>query len=161
MKNFILVGIDPGTTIALAIFDLNRNLIKVESGKHFGKETIIEKIRKIGKPVLFACDVKPIPELVLELASSFNSLIFCPEKCLNKAEKRELAKNFSFSTKHEMDAIASGIKAFNRFDNKLRLIDRVMRELGRNKGEEIKYWVLNGFSIKNALMVAGLEPDVK
>lgn len=162
MLKFLIVGLDPGNTVGLAAFDLNRNLVMVASEKEAGIERIVERLRALGKPCLFACDVASPHGLALELAAKFNARVFCPEKNLTGDEKRALSKNFRFSNEHEMDALASALKALNHFDNKFRQIGRAAGELGlAEKADEMKFWAMNGLSVSNAVLMVSEGKDVK
>ncbi|MEM3399960.1 MAG: hypothetical protein QXP42_03945, partial [Candidatus Micrarchaeia archaeon] len=93
----------------------------------------------------------------------FNSRLYTPPRDLRYKEKRELACEWEgrYSNLHEMDAIASAVKAYRSFENKLRLIERVARENNAaGEIEEIKHLVLNGCSVKNALLLLEKKPVV-
>jgi hypothetical protein len=158
----LIVGIDPGTTIGYAIFDLDMNPVLVGSKREMSKEELADIIRKMGKPSLLACDVNPAPDLLLKLASYFNTRIFIPEKDMGDREKSELVKGMEFSNEHEMDAAAAAVKAFRFYENKLRQIDRILREKGLSKkAGEIKHLVLNNTSLSNALLRIDIEREIE
>ncbi|MEW6328722.1 MAG: DUF460 domain-containing protein [Candidatus Micrarchaeota archaeon] len=158
--SFLIVGIDPGNTVGLAAFDLKRNLILAASEKEAGVERIVERLRSLGRPCLFACDVSSPHGLALELAAKFNARVFCPEKNLTGEEKRALARGFHFQNEHEMDALASALKALNHFDNKFRQIERAAGELGlAEKADEMKFWAMNGLSVSNAVLMVSEAKD--
>ncbi len=158
----MIVGIDPGTTIGYAIFDLEMNPVLIGSKREMSKEELAGIIRKKGKPSLLACDVNPAPDLLLKLASYFNTRIFIPEKDMGDREKSELVKGMEFSNEHEMDAAASAMKAFRFYENKLRQIDRILKEKGLSgKAGEIKHLVLNNTSLSNALLMVDVEREIE
>jgi hypothetical protein len=158
----LIVGIDPGTTIGYAIFDLDMNEILVGSKREMSKEELADIIRKRGKPSLLACDVNPAPDLLLKLASYFNTRIFIPDKDMGDREKSELVKGMKFSNEHEMDAAAAAMKAFRFYENKLRQIDRILKEKGLSeKTGEIKHLVLNNTSLSNALLMVDIEREIE
>ncbi|NYZ79146.1 DUF460 domain-containing protein [Candidatus Micrarchaeota archaeon] len=158
----MIVGIDPGTTIGYAIFDLDMNPLLIGSKREMSKEELADMIRKKGKPSLLACDVNPAPDLLLKLASYFNTRIFIPEKDMGDREKSKLVKGMEFSNEHEMDAAAAAMKAFRFYENKLRQIDRVLKEKGiSGKAGEIKHLVLNNTSLSNALLRVDIEREIE
>ena len=159
---FLIVGIDPGNTVGLAAFDLNRKLVMSASEKEAGVERIVEVLRPLGRPCLFACDVASPHGLALELAAKFNARVFSPEKNLTGDGKRALAKSFRFKDEHEMDALAAALKALNHFDNKFRQIERAARELGLGeKADEMKFWAMNGLSVSNAVLMVSEAKEMK
>jgi len=90
----IIVGIDPGTNVGLAIFDLNKNLIFIKTLRRAGKNEVIKEIEKIGRPVVVSTDVKELPPLVKKVASYFNSKIFYPDREITSLEKAKLFDEF-------------------------------------------------------------------
>jgi len=159
---YLIAGIDPGTTVGIAVFDLSRNLLFLASEREMGKERIVERIKEFGKPAVVACDVTPAPDLIIKIAAAFNARIFTPEKNLTEEEKRELTRGYACANPHEADAVASVVRAFNAYDNKFRLIERVLRERGlAEKADEVKYLVLNAISIQNALLMLEIEREGK
>ena len=118
------------------------------------REELIEKISSFGTPSIIACDVTPAPDLVLKLASSFNSKIFLPERDLSEDEKRSITKGMKFENEHERDAAAAAIKAFNFFENKLRQIEKMLLERKSTAHvDEIKHLILNNVSLQHALLM--------
>ena len=158
----LIVGIDPGTTIGYAIFDLDAKTFSLGSRREMSKEELVDLIRREGKPSLLACDVNPAPELLLKLASYFNSRIFIPEKDMSEREKNQLVGGMRFSNEHEKDAAAAAMRAFRFYENKLRQIDRVLKEKGiSEKAGEIKHLVLNNTSLSNALLMVDIEREIE
>lgn len=158
----LIVGIDPGTTIGYAIFDLEKKTFSLGSRREMSKEELVGVISKEGKPSLLACDVNPAPELLLKLASYFNSRVFVPNKDMGEREKSQLVEGMKFSNEHEKDAAAAAMKAFRFYENKLRQIDRILKEKGlSDKAAEIKHLVLNSTSLSNALLMVDIEREIE
>jgi predicted RNase H-like nuclease (RuvC/YqgF family) len=134
----------------------------VGSKREMSKEELVDVIRRRGKPSLLACDVNPAPDLLLKLASYFNTRIFIPERDMGDREKSELVRGMEFSNEHEMDAAAAAMKAFRFYENKLRQIDKTLRERGLSeKAGEIKHLVLNNTSLSNALLMVDIEREIE
>ena len=89
---YILVGVDPGTTVAIAAVDLKGRLVGTWSGRDVGKEKVMEQARRFGIPCLFASDVARAPQMVAKLAAYSNTRLFTPSRVRGQKEKRELAK---------------------------------------------------------------------
>ncbi|MEM3030451.1 MAG: DUF460 domain-containing protein [Candidatus Micrarchaeia archaeon] len=148
----LIVGIDPGATVGVAALDLSGRLVALASGRGWGKEEIVERIRAVGSPAIFACDVRSPPDLLLRLAGSFNAHLYAPEKDLREEEKRELAGGTPCANEHEMDALAAAKKAFHSVENKLRQVAKALTEEGLEAEEEFaKSLVLAGTSLSNVL----------
>ncbi|MFH0817094.1 MAG: DUF460 domain-containing protein [Candidatus Micrarchaeota archaeon] len=157
----MIVGIDPGTTLGYAFLDLSGKLIHVGSARGEDKQKLIEKIRKFGKPALFATDVTPAPEFVLKVAANFNARIFEPSRDMTEREKGGISKGFAVENLHERDAVACAIKAYHNYENKFRQIDKTIKGGGmEGREDEIKSLVLEGFSVQNALLDLQAEKEI-
>ncbi len=158
----IIVGIDPGTNVGLAIFDLNKNLIFIKTLRRAGKNEVIKEIEKIGRPVVVSTDVKELPPLVKKVASYFNSKIFYPDREITSLEKAKLFDEFlsKYQEKleikkinlHERDAIVAVVKFFRKIENKLRWAERIIEEKRlKDYEEEIKSGLIQGEKLANII----------
>jgi predicted RNase H-like nuclease (RuvC/YqgF family) len=165
----VIIGIDPGTNVGLAIFDLNGNLILVKTLKRAGKNEITREIEKVGKPIIVATDVKETPSIVKKVASYFNSKIFSPDRELTSLEKAKTFDDFlekypeKINVKkinlHERDAIISAIRFFRKMENKIRWIEKIIEKKNLKKhAEEIKCKVFEGEKIAN--IIKALEKNL-
>lgn len=149
----LIVGVDPGTNVGLALFDINANLI-YKGTMNGGKERIVEKIRSWGEPCVVATDVNPAPELVLRIASYFNARLFVPQRSMLEKEKNEMVHGQKVVGDHERDAVSGVLKFFRSNDAKLRWVDRVIKERRLEKhADEIRYCVLSGVSAADAISI--------
>lgn len=121
----VIVGIDPGTTSAYAILDLDGELVRLESKKHISTSEIIEEIIKIGKPVVIASDKSTTPSKVDKICSSVGAELFEPNQDLTQEKKKELGQG---NNSHEIDASASAVNAYNHLDKELRKIEQIASE---------------------------------
>lgn len=128
-NNYTIVGIDPGTTSGLAVLDLNENVEKLESGKNFSPQELINSIIETGNPILIATDKGKLPSGVEEISSNFNAKTFIPEEDLSLGKKKELTKGYSFDNPHERDALACALYAHNNYQNMFRNIEARTEEL--------------------------------
>jgi predicted RNase H-like nuclease (RuvC/YqgF family) len=164
----IIVGIDPGTNVGLAIFDLNGNLICTKTLRRAGKDEIIREIEKFGSPIAITTDVAELPSIVKRIASHFNSKVFFPEREITSLQKAKLFDEFleknpekiavKKMTLHERDATVSVIKFFRKMENKIRWIDKIIEKKDlKQYAEEIKCKVFKGEKIAN--VIKRLEKD--
>jgi len=88
-KKPLIVGVDPGSTSAVAAVDLECEIELLESGKNFPPREIIQRIIKVGKPVVLASDKGKTPSKVSKISSSLGAKLFEPEEDLSqKKEER-------------------------------------------------------------------------
>ncbi len=129
-KKLLLIGVDPGTTVGYAIFDLDRNLIETNSSKNLSFSSLISIIIKQGIPVIFSCDVTPAPSFVQKLAVKTGAKLIKPKENLSTKEKRNLTSPFKdkINNLHESDSLASAIFAFKEIRTLLRKIDYALKD---------------------------------
>lgn len=102
-------------------------------------EFISEKYR----PVAIGTDVKNTPYLVKKIASSFGVKVVAPKEDLTHKEKAELVEIYStYMNKHEFDALASAVYAFNEIKGIYERIKDKVRKKNLNAGE-ILHKVIN------------------
>ena len=113
----IIVGVDPGTTVGVAILNINGELLFVGSKKNAKRNEIVNLISKFGKPLIVSADRNPPPKYVKRLASNFGAKIFFPDEDMSLTVKNRLAKKFSEEIKdsHQMDAAAAAIRAWKNY----------------------------------------------
>ncbi|MGC8812001.1 MAG: DUF460 domain-containing protein [Candidatus Aenigmatarchaeota archaeon] len=140
----IIVGIDTGLTVGIAILDTKGNIIDLTSKKEARKSEIIKHILKFGKPLLIASDVNPMPKAIEKIASSLGSKIYYPEVSLSNVEKVKIIQKYEKFIKdsHQKDALAACLKAFKhyhelflRIEDFLKKIDK--KEIYENVVEEV------------------------
>lgn len=157
MKPLIIVGIDPGTTLAYAILDLDGNVIRVSSSKQMDINSLTASIFYLGKPLIVATDVNPVPKFVEKFAAQTGSKVIGPEQNLKVEHKKEITKEYYFANDHEQDALAAAILAFKKIRA---LLDKVSFYLKKCDKEDLKREVVQlvfskGLSISDA--IASLE----
>jgi len=152
LRRKLIVGIDPGTTVAFSAIDFQRNPVEIWSKRDAGINELVAALREAGDPVMIATDVSVAPDFVLKIASAFNARIFIPRKDMSEAEKATLVRSFKVNNAHERDATASALKAFYSVDNVLRRIARGMQERGlAGKTEEAQSLALSGVKVEDAV----------
>lgn len=130
MSEALIVGVDPGSTSAVAALNLDKDLVLLESDREFPADEIILKLIQKGHTVLVGCDTEKMPSLAEEIASSLGARKFSPEEDISRDRKRSMGSNGDNS--HEKDAIAAAVHAYNQHQRRIRKINN---EAGGNKGK--------------------------
>ena len=76
---YLIVGIDPGTTTAVAALDLDGNLLHLASSRQMNMSDVIESLYKVGKPLIIASDVQEMPFTVEKIRRAFSAIAYTPE----------------------------------------------------------------------------------
>ncbi|MDI6810324.1 MAG: DUF460 domain-containing protein [archaeon] len=150
-RNYTIVGIDPGTTIGVAIIDLNGKPVEVFSSKNYSIADTITRIISRGKPLIVASDVTPTPSMVKKIGILFSSFVHELDGSLSTDEKIALTKGegYEYKNVHERDALAACISAFKRYKKKFSQVQKKTPP-GVNV-EEVKALVVKGMSISAAI----------
>ena len=75
---YLIVGIDPGTTTAIAALDLDGNLMHLESSREMNMSGVIEALYRVGKPLVVASDVQEMPYSVEKIRRAFSAVCLHP-----------------------------------------------------------------------------------
>ena len=158
MVRGLIVGVDSGTTSAVAVLDLRGNLLGKVSKKSFSQSEQQSYIQQFGQPIFFAVDVVKPSSTIEKLAASFNVRIEAPQKNLGRREKSALTSSFLNKYKagadnfHEVSAVAAAIVFYNKHENKFRQIERQLADLGVSERiDEVKRKVIEGVSVNRVL----------
>lgn len=123
---YLIVGIDPGTTTAVAALDLDGNLMLLASSRQMNMSGVIESLYKAGKPLVVASDVQEMPYSVEKIRRAFSAIAFTPRQDTSVDAKLALTANFPYENVHERDALSAALDAFHQYDAKFRnLLRRV------------------------------------
>lgn len=142
---YLIVGVDPGTTVGVAILDFEGRVVNLFSSKNMGLNEVIKHISGFGRVSVIANDVDHVPDFVYKVASSLDAEIFIPETSLLVSEKVELTKDYKFKDTHQRDSLSAAIYAYKRLRNKFEKISAL------GYGDDVKHFVIKGFSISNAV----------
>ncbi|WP_135829605.1 DUF460 domain-containing protein [Halorussus halobius] len=155
-RDHVLVGIDPGTTTAVAVADLDGEVLDVLSTRTADTAEVIEWIIERGRPVVVAADVEPMPETVEKIRRSFDAAGWTPASDLPVDEKLHRTREYDDDNDHERDAMAAALYAF---DDHADQFDRIAEKVPPNVdlGEVIARVVAGGDSVETAL--AALAED--
>jgi len=116
-RDHVVVGIDPGTTTAVAIVGLDGEVLDVYSSRTSDRAEVTEWIIERGRPVIVAADVTPIPETVEKFRRSFDAAGWEPERDLPVDEKKHRTRHAASDNDHERDAMAAALYAFDAHES--------------------------------------------
>ncbi|MDP2766267.1 MAG: DUF460 domain-containing protein [Candidatus Methanoperedens sp.] len=123
-RDYIIVGIDPGTTTATAVLTLEGELRMLHSGRTISIPDVIEMIAEQGRPLIIASDVFPTPNAVEKIRRAFNAVSGSPDDVLTAEDKIEFAAPYGYSNSHERDAIAAAVSVYRKNKNKFEQIKK-------------------------------------
>jgi len=115
---YLIVGIDPGTTTAVAALDLDGNLLLLQSSRQMNMADVIESLYRTGKPLIIASDVQPMPYSVEKIRRSFSAVAYSPKQDTSVETKMELTAPFQYGNDHERDALSAALDAYRQYRNK-------------------------------------------
>ncbi|MEF8908429.1 MAG: DUF460 domain-containing protein, partial [Haloarculaceae archaeon] len=121
-RDHVLVGVDPGTTTAVAVVGLDGELLDLLSTRTADTSEVIEWVVERGRPVVVAADVTPMPETVEKLRRSFDAAGWTPERDLPVDEKQHRTREEGYDNDHERDALAAALSAYDDHEDQF---DRV------------------------------------
>ena len=146
---YTIVGVDPGTTVGVAILDLNGKLLSVFSSKNCTFSSLINRIISYGKPLVVATDVSPTPSTVKKISTIFASVLHELNESMSVEYKERLTRGYKCKNTHERDALAACLDAFHKYKTKF---SQIRKKLPPNvPEEEVKAMVIRGISIKSAI----------
>ncbi len=153
-RRIVIVGIDPGITVGIAVIDLNGRIIALHSERNMPVGEVFRFISEIGHPVVVATDVSPAPGFVEKIARSFKASLFVPRESLRVEEKNELLRSLGIKVDddHQRDALAAAYKAYLRLKPKLEHVEAKLKEAGLAKrADEVKALVIQGYNLGEAM----------
>ena len=112
-RDHVVVGVDPGTTTAVAVVGLDGEVLEVHSTRTADTAAVIEWIIERGRPIVVAADVTPMPETVEKLRRSFDAAAWTPDSDLPVDEKLHRTREAATDNDHERDALAAALEAYD------------------------------------------------
>ncbi len=146
-RDHVLVGIDPGTTTAVAIVGLDGEVLETLSTRTADTAAVIEWIIERGRPILVAADVEPMPETVEKIRRSFDAAGWVPETDLPVDTKQHRTREEAYDNDHERDAMAAALHAFDAHEDQFQRIARKV-PAGFDRGEVTKRVVADEESVE-------------
>ncbi|MBI5227629.1 DUF460 domain-containing protein [Candidatus Micrarchaeota archaeon] len=149
---YTIVGIDAGINTGYAILDLSGNLVSSGTLKEASDEKIVSVISQFGIPIIVASDTHPPSHFVKKVAARLNVKLFYPSQSLSKIEKREIGKKLAnLEDPHVRDSYAGAVKAYRKYQNRLRQIDHMAIDEG--KKDLLKKMIIAGERISEQVLL--------
>ncbi len=145
----VIVGIDPGTTTAVAVLDLDGNVLHLGSSRQTTMAGVTEILLSVGRPVVIASDVAEMPYSVEKIRRAFNATSFTPRQDLPVETKIELCSGFRYGNDHERDALSAAREAHRVIRHRLQSILR--RVPPGVDLDEVRAGVIRGQSLEQLL----------
>ncbi len=146
---YLIVGVDPGTTIGIAALDLNGELVKIQSSRQMTMADVIELIWSLGKPVIVASDVVPMPFTVEKIRRAFQAVAYTPRQDIPVETKYELAGKYGYANDHERDALTAAVEAYKYWRHKFSgILKRVPPGIDL---DEVRAGIIRGQSLEQIL----------
>ncbi len=139
------MGVDAGIKTGYAMLDLSGNLVCSGVEKEANDERIVRIISSVGTPSLIASDTSPPSHFVQKVAARYQLKLFNPRKSLSKEQKRMMGRDIV--DPHIRDAYAAAVKAYRRYADRLRQIDR----MDVPDRDMLKHMVISGYPIGKVL----------
>jgi hypothetical protein len=146
---YLIVGIDPGTTTAIAAIDLDGNLLHITSSRQMNMSGVIESLYKVGKPLIIASDVQQMPFSVEKIRRAFSAIGYSPKQDMSVDTKVELASPFPYANDHERDALSAALEAYRHYRNKFQNLAK--RVPPGQDLDEVRARVIRGQALEQVL----------
>jgi len=146
---YLIVGIDPGTTTAVAALDLDGNLMHLQSSRQMNMADVIESLYRVGKPLIIASDVQPMPYSVEKIRRAFSAVAYSPRQDTSVGTKMELTAPFNYENDHERDALSAALDAYRQYRNKFQNLAK--RVPPGHDLDEVRAGVIRGQALEQVL----------
>jgi predicted RNase H-like nuclease (RuvC/YqgF family) len=126
-----IVGIDPGVNTAVAILDLDGEIVNIKSSRQFSLKKVLEFVSGQCTPLMIASDVFPAPKLLGKVAAAFSAGIYEPSENFSRTAKSKLVRIYEISERerHKKDALAAAVSAY---ESKLPVIRKIRRKISES-----------------------------
>ncbi len=146
---YLIVGIDPGTTTAAAVLDLDGNLLHLQSSRQMNMGDVIESLYRVGKPLIIASDVQEMPYSVEKIRRAFSAIAYTPKQDVSVETKIELTAPFPYANDHERDALSAALDAYRQYRHKFQNLQK--RIPPGHDLDEVRARVIRGQSLDQVL----------
>lgn len=147
---YLIVGVDPGTTMGYAALDLAGNLVRLNSSRQMTTADLVEDLCKAGRPLVIASDVEVMPFSVEKLRRSFCAVGYSPRQDLSVENKLELARPYPYRNDHERDSLSAALDAYRQYKNRFQSLLR--RVPAGHDLDEVKAGIIRGQSLEQVLI---------
>jgi uncharacterized protein len=148
-RTYTIVGVDPGTTTAFAVLDLNGHVLEVASSRSWGFSELVGLLIESGHPLIIATDKNPTPAAVERIKRSFSAILHTPASSLSVEQKLRDTKLYNYANEHERDALAAAIDAARSIKNKLENVEK--KTPADLEADELQMLVLRGHTFDSAV----------
>jgi len=156
-RDRVIVGIDPGTTTAVAVVGLDGSVLDLYSSRTADTAEVTEWIVEQGRPIIVAADVEPMPETVEKFRRSFDAAGWRPTTDLPVDEKLHRTREAAYENDHERDALAAALFAHDdHADQFERIAEKTPPRLDRE--EVIARVVAGGASVEAVVEELTADP---
>lgn len=107
-----IVGVDPGTTSAVAIINVRGEVVAVEARRDWSVEEMTLFVAERCRAAVLASDVSETPKTVEKMAAVLGAETWSPQQNLLVREKTKIAARKNV---HERDALAAAKKAYEAY----------------------------------------------
>ncbi len=146
---FIIVGMDPGTTTAIAALDLEGNLLHLSSSRQTSLSDVIGTLYKVGKPVIVATDVHDMPFSVEKVRRAFNAVAYAPRLDVGVDAKMEYTAPYNYMNDHERDALSAALEAYRFYNHKFQ---HVLKRVPPGQDlDEVRAGLIRGHSLEQVI----------
>jgi predicted RNase H-like nuclease (RuvC/YqgF family) len=131
----LIMGIDPGMTVGVALIDLEGRPVFAKSWRTIDRYEIISAISSYGKVVVIATDVSNPPELVKKIGSLLGAIVYAPERDITVDEKNKIISelretyDFTIEDSHVRDALVAALKAYRHYLNTILEVKSKLRNI--------------------------------
>jgi predicted RNase H-like nuclease (RuvC/YqgF family) len=154
---YLIVGIDPGTTTAVAALDLEGNLLHLTSSRQTSMADIVESLFRVGKPLIIASDVHDMPYSVEKIRRAFNAVAYTPKADMSVESKLEIASPFPYTNDHERDALSAAMDAYRQVRNKFQNV--LKRVPPGHDLDEVRAGIVRGQPLEQVLDELKIRPS--
>jgi uncharacterized protein len=148
-RTYTIVGVDPGTTTAFAVLDLNGHVLDVASSRSWGFSELVGLLIESGHPLIIATDKNPTPATVERIKRAFSAILHTPASSLSVEQKLRDTKLYDYANEHERDALAAAIDAARSIKNKLENVEK--KTPADIDADELQMLVLRGHTFDSAV----------
>lgn len=156
MRELLIVGVDPGTTVGYAALDTKGRILKTRSSKQLELNSLLEEIVKLGSVLAMGTDKGKCPSLIEKAAAKTGAKVIVPKEDMLVAEKEALTKGRATGNGHERDALAAALYAYKELEPLLNRIEKALEREGKQDifMEVTEIVVATGTNIKDAIREA-------
>jgi hypothetical protein len=146
---YLIVGIDPGTTTAVAAVDLDGHLLHLASSRQMNMGDVVESLYRVGKPLIVASDVQEMPYSVEKVRRAFSAVSYTPRQDMSVESKIELTASFPYTNDHERDALSAALDAYRQYRHKFQ---NLMKRIPPGHDlDEVRARVIRGQSLDQVI----------